>query len=183
MDLRLRHQSWKDTYRSIGAAMLEGDDVFAACKRAIILCEGAEMDIESKELEQWMAHVVEAIESGDFEDSVPAWVWLAERNFLDDGGVRWVFELAHFLSSGSLRPAMPLLKKFPSLHHQAKMYADALKTNPAMGQYDKGPECKVIREQDVQRLLSQCEPQQTAHKATKILRTWRPNSGWITIRA
>eukprot|EP00746_Dinoflagellata_sp_MGD_P122333 gnl/MRDRNA2_/MRDRNA2_57252_c0_seq2.p1 gnl/MRDRNA2_/MRDRNA2_57252_c0~~gnl/MRDRNA2_/MRDRNA2_57252_c0_seq2.p1 ORF type:complete len:280 (-),score=56.61 gnl/MRDRNA2_/MRDRNA2_57252_c0_seq2:80-859(-) len=148
-------QSWS-VHRSIGAAMLEGDDVFAACKRTLLLAEETEGNTNNKEVELWMANVVEAVESSNFEDSIPAWMWLAERNFLSGGGVRWVFELAHFLSSGSLRPAKSLLKKFPSLQHEAQLYANTLKAHPAVGQYSKEQECMVIRETDVRRLLTQC---------------------------
>lgn len=145
-------QSWS-VHRVIGAAQLEGCDVFAACKRALLLCEDESLiNAENKELEHWMSHIVEAVESGNFEDSLPAWFWLAEHDFLDDGGIRWIFELAHSLCSGSLRSVKPLLNQFPTLHHQAQTYADTLKSDPRVGQYSEGS----VKEQDVRRLLSQC---------------------------
>lgn len=136
--------------RAIAAARLEGFDVFAACKRAVLLCEEEPAGSEETEAEKekWMNHIVEAVESGRFEFSIPGWEWLATRGILQDESVRWILELAHSLSS--LRDVAPLLSKYPALLEHVGIYAVQLKEDPRLGHY--GSEL-AIKERDVRRLL------------------------------
>lgn len=139
------------THRSICAAKLEGADIFAACKRAMLFSdEPAESGIAREEVERWMCCIVEAVDSGHFEDSVQAWRWFAEHEVLQDGSARWLLELAHSL--GNLGAAAPLIAEYPALRKQVEAYAVLLEANPNLGQYTTYPNRRLAAK-DVKRLL------------------------------
>lgn len=137
--------------KSIGAARLEGGNIFAACKRAM-LCSEEDL-IPSRgangEVEQWMKHIVEAVDSRCFKDSLPAWRWFAQHELLEDGSVRWIVELAHSLDT--MKDVASLVREFPMLREQVEAYAISLTEDPKLGMYshDRGR----IRDRDVHRLL------------------------------
>jgi hypothetical protein len=147
--------------KSIGAARLEGGNIFAACKRALLF---SEEDLPScgatREVEQWMKHIVEAVDSGCFEDSIPAWRWFAEHELFEDGSVRWIVELAHSLES--MKVVASLACEFPMLREKVKAYAISLAANPNLGQYTYEGRGRV-RDRDVQRLLEAMAIKQTVN--------------------
>lgn len=135
------------THTSIGAARLEGSDIFAACKRAVLFSD--EPDVP--EVKRWMAHIVEAVESRDFEHSMPAWRWFAEHGLLADGGARWLVELAHAL--GNMRDAAPIIAEYPEVRRQVEAYAASLTVQPNLGRYTF-THYGCLRDRDVRRLLA-----------------------------
>jgi len=141
--------------RLIGAARLEGADVFAACKRAV-LSSYEPMVSEIPEVERWMGYIVEAVDNGRFEDSISAWRWFAEHGLLEDGSARWLLELAHSL--GDLEACAPLLNEYPALRQQVEAYAVLLRAHPSLGHYTAE---KRLRDIDVTRLLNSIAVQTT----------------------
>lgn len=140
------------TDRGISAARLEGPDIFAACKRAMLFSEEPAAAVPP-EVERWMAHIVEAVESGQFKDSVQAWRWFADRELLSDGGARWILELAHSL--GNLNDAVPLIVEYPAVRAQVEAYAASLAKDPNLGQYSDGATegSRRLRDRDVKQLM------------------------------
>jgi hypothetical protein len=139
-------QSFMD--KSIGAAQLEGADIFAACKRAMLFSEDPAVS-DMPEVERWMAYIVEAVDSGCFEDSVWAWRWFAEQGLLEDGGARWLLQLAHSL--GNIRAAAPLITEYPALRQHLEAYAVSLAARPHLGQYTLHH--RRVTNADIRRLL------------------------------
>jgi len=138
-------QSFTD--KSIGAARLEGADIFAACKRAMLFSDEPAVS-EIPEVERWMGHIVEAVDSGRFEDSVMAWRWFAEHGLLEDGSARWLLELAHSL--GNLMAVVPLVTEYPALRKQVEAYAVSLAAHPNLGHIQNH---RRLRYLDVRRVL------------------------------
>jgi len=109
-----------------------------------------------------MAHIVEAVDSGHFQDSVFAWKWFAEQGLLSDGGARWLVELAHAL--GNILDAAPLVAKYPAVRKQVEAYAASLAADPKLGQYtslaeSNGFPFRSLRDRDVRSLLESITPE------------------------
>jgi len=136
----------------IGSAQIDGPDVFAACKRAMLVSETPV--VVTGELEAWMQYVVDAIENNRFELSIPAWQRFAEQEVLDQGGTFYLFQLAHALEA--LPATIPLLNAFPQLLEHTNTLANMLATTPSMGGY--GPQHCRVKERDLRRLLSKATP-------------------------
>merc|ERR1712094_33950 len=97
-----------------------------------------------------MAYIVEAVDTGRFEDSMCAWRWFAGHGLLEHGGIRWLLELAHSL--GNLKAVAPLLAEYPDLQKQVEAYAISLAAHPRLGQYTLNH--RRLTNADVNRLLN-----------------------------
>lgn len=132
-------------------AKLGGHDIFAACKRAELFGESPVAAVEETKL--WLVHVLDAVETCDFEASMPAWERLADQGHLGDGGVRWVLELAHLSGRGSMSAVRPLFQKYPSLMPHATAHAKLLDAHPIEGQYSW--ELERLRGRHIRNLLQE----------------------------
>lgn len=132
----------------IGSASIDGSDVFAACKRAMLV--GESPAAVTDELEFWMQYIVDAIESNHFELSIPAWQGFARQGMLGQGYTLYLLQLAHALER--LSSVVPLLRAHPELLEHTNALADMLVKNPLMGSY--GLQHCRLKERDLRRLLS-----------------------------
>jgi hypothetical protein len=141
----------KSMHPWIQSSTLDGSDVYAACKRAMILSQ--DPATVNDEVERWMVYIVEAVESDNFDVSVPAWEWFAENGVLDEGHAFWLLQLAHSL--GALRSTIPLIRAYPRLAELIDGVANAIAKDSALGSYSIN--MRRIKEPDLRRLLSSAE--------------------------
>jgi hypothetical protein len=138
----------------IGSANISAGDVFAACKRAMLLSE--DPSTVNAEVERWMVYIVDAVERDCFEVSIPAWQWFVESSVLDEGHAFWMCQLAHALEVPS--SIIPLLKNYPTIADHVAAIADRLSVEPSLGKY--GTHFRRIKDQDLRKLLKKAEAQE-----------------------
>jgi hypothetical protein len=137
----------------VGGASITSGDVFAACKRAALLSENPAT--LSAEVELWMLHIVEAIETDIFDVSLPAWQSFAEQGLLDEGHTFWLLQLAHSLDALNL--VVPVLKAYPTLLEHAATISGKLSKTPSMGRYSNH-HCR-LKDKDIQRVIQKAQTQ------------------------
>lgn len=135
----------------IAGACIDGSDVFAACKRALLL--SGDPATVTDEVERWMVCMIEAVEHNTFEASIPIWVYFAEQHLFDLDHTYWLLQLAHSLEA--VLKVAPILKSCPSIVHQVRTIADILHADASAGKYSKHH--SRLKEKDLRRLLSSSE--------------------------
>jgi len=121
----------------VAAAHLEGDDVFAQCKRALVSSQMSFQEAaKAPRVGMWMACVLEAIEGKDLELALPVWEEdiLVSQHQAPAGiyeGVRWLVQLAHYLED--LPRLAVILRGFPIALQAVAEYAKQLEASPSLG--------------------------------------------------
>lgn len=154
----------KSMHTWISSASITAGDVFAACKRAMLLC-GDPLTI-TPEVEIWMMYIVEAVDSDCFENSLPAWQWFVEHGVLDEGHVLWLLQLAHALDD--LSSATVLLNTCPEIAEHAVMIARKLSSEPSLGKY--GSCHSRMKDKDIQRLITKAQSQRCSSDISETRR-------------
>lgn len=143
--------------RPVAAAPILGNDLFAACKRAVVSSQMEPCFAQRGRVCAWINLPLEAMEAKDIDVALPFWDGQGDDtlDFLADecDAVRgqWLVQLAHYLDE--MPRLVAVLKKNKKLCQGVADYATQLREQPHRGYFREME--RPIRSERVSRLVAQ----------------------------